>query len=83
MKIPNYMRQPMNNVCHARSAVGKVRRAIELGAKLQRKAGAPRETILTFAHMSEALKKVENGMPLADALKLGRCAADAKFTKRP
>jgi hypothetical protein len=71
MNIPGYMRKPLSTVCHPRNTVADARRAIELDAKLQRKAAAPRETLQAFTYLIKALKKVEDGTPLAVALNLG------------
>ena len=70
MKVPNHLRKPLSVVCHPASTVAAVRRAIEIDAMLQRKAGARREHLQVLVHLVGALKRVERGESLAVALNL-------------
>ena len=69
--LPKYLLAPLPPVGNPVLIVGDVRRALQRDATLQRKACAPRETLLALAYVAKALKKLEGGASLAEAFNLG------------
>ena len=68
--VPMYMRRPMSIVCHPLSTVAEVRLAIELTARLRKKCGASPASLSALKEVVVALRRVERGVPLADAFGL-------------